>query len=102
MGVCRKEELKETIVLGISVGGNVALQLGLDHPEISKALVLVGCSSGPSDHGTRIDGYMKEGTEQYHIKRLRALVSEEFSGSALGKYPLGLFPILTQNLIRKL
>ena len=91
LGVCRKEELKEAIVAGISVGGNVALQLSLDHPEIFKALVLVGCSSGPSDHGTRTDGYMKEGVEQYHIKHLRALVSEEFSRSSLGKYLLGLF-----------
>ena len=91
MGICRKEELKEAIVAGISVGGNVALQLSLDHPEIFKALVLVGCSSGPSDHGTRTDGYMKEGVQQYHIKHLRALVSQEFSGSSLGKYLLGLF-----------
>jgi hypothetical protein len=29
LGVCRKEELKEAIVAGISVGGNVALQLSL-------------------------------------------------------------------------
>jgi pimeloyl-ACP methyl ester carboxylesterase len=34
---------------------------------------------------------MKEGVEQYHIKHLRALVSQEFSGSSLGKYLLGLF-----------
>ena len=91
MGVCRKEELEEAIVAGISVGGNVALQLSLDHPEIFKALVLVGCSPGPSDHGTRTDGYMREGVEQYHIKHLRDLVSEEFSRSSLGKYLLGLF-----------
>lgn len=91
LGVCRKEEVTESIVAGISVGGNVALQLSLNHPEIFKALVLVGCSSGPSDHGTRTDGYLKEGVEQYHIKHLRALVSEEFSRSRLGKYLLRLF-----------
>ena len=34
---------------------------------------------------------MKEGLQEYHIKHLRALVSEEFSGSALGKYLLRLF-----------
>ena len=91
LGVCRKEEVTESIVAGISVGGNVALQLSLDHPEIFKALVLVGCSSGPSDHGTRTDGYLKEGVEQYHIKHLGALVSEEFSRSRLGNYLLRLF-----------
>ena len=91
MGVCRKEEITEAIVAGISVGGNVALQLGLDHPGIFKALILVGCSSGPSDHGTRTDGYMKQGVEQYHSKHLHALVSGEFSESSLGKYLLGCF-----------
>src|SRR5574341_2427425 len=34
MGVCRQEELKEAVVMGISVGGNVALQLGLDHSDV--------------------------------------------------------------------
>src|SRR5207247_7259411 len=36
-GVYRHEEIKEAVAAGISVGGNVALQLGLDHPEIFKA-----------------------------------------------------------------
>src|SRR5262245_2415981 len=91
MGVCRQERIKDAVVAGISVGGNVALQLALDHPDIFKALVLVGCSSGPSDHGERTDGYVKEGVAQYHIKHLSALVSEEFSASARGKYLLSLF-----------
>lgn len=91
LGVCRQEEIKEAVVAGISVGGNVALQLGLDHSEIFKALILVGCSSGPSDHQERTDGYLKRGVKAYHIEHLRALVSQEFSQSALGKYLLGLF-----------
>ena len=34
------------------------LQLGLDHPEIFKAFVLVGCSNQPGDrYQARIDGY---------------------------------------------
>ncbi|MBI4524028.1 MAG: alpha/beta hydrolase [Deltaproteobacteria bacterium] len=91
MGVCRQEELKEAVVMGISVGGNVALQLGLDHPDVFKALILVGCSSGPSEHRTRIDGYLNEGVEKYHIQHLRALVSPEFADSTLGKYLLARF-----------
>ncbi len=43
--VCRQEKVTEGIFLGVSVGGVMGLQLGLDHPEIFKALVLVGCSS---------------------------------------------------------
>lgn len=106
LGVCRHEEIKEAVAAGISVGGNVALQLGLDHPEIFKALILVGCSSGPSEHQTRIDGYVKQGMQTYHIEHLRALVSREFSQTALGKYLLGLFtdtdPILNAEALRKI
>src|SRR5207244_13643872 len=106
LGVCRHEEIKEAFVAGISVGGNVALQLGLDHPEIFKALILVGCSSGPSEHQTRIDGYVKQGMQTYHVEHLRALVSPEFSRTDLGKYLLGLFtdtdPILNAQALRKI
>jgi 3-oxoadipate enol-lactonase len=104
LGVCRQEEMKEAIVAGISVGGNVALQLALDHPEIFKALILVGCSSGPSAHQTRTDGYVRQGVRAYHIEHLQALVSAEFSGTALGKYVLGLFtdtdPMLNPESLR--
>jgi len=106
LGVCLKEEIKEAIVAGISVGGNVALQLGLDRPEIFKALILVGCSSGPSDHQTRTDGYIKRGVQAYHIQHLRNLVSPEFPQTALGKYLLGLFTdtdaMLNPEALRKI
>jgi 3-oxoadipate enol-lactonase len=106
LGVCRQEEMKEAIVAGISVGGNVALQLALDHPEIFKALILIGCSSGPSEHQTRTDGYVGQGVRAYHIEHLRALVSAEFSGTALGKYLLGLFtdtdPMLNPESLRRI
>ncbi len=92
VGVCRQEGVKEAIVAGISVGGVMGLSLGLDHPEMFKALILVGCSSGPGDrYQTRIDGYMKEGISQYHIQHLTSLVSKEFPQTKLGRYLLGLF-----------
>src|SRR5205823_3476194 len=83
LGVCRYEEIKEAVVAGISVGGNVVFQLGLDHFEIFKVLILVGCSSGPSEHQTWIDGYVKQGMQMYHVEYLRVLVSSEFSRTAL-------------------
>ena len=47
LGVCRDEGIKEAIVGGVSVGSGMALLMGLDHPELCKALILVGGSSGP-------------------------------------------------------
>ena len=35
--------------LGQRIGGEMGMQLGLDHPEIFKALILVGSSSMPGD-----------------------------------------------------
>lgn len=92
MAVCRQEGVKEALVAGISVGGVIALQLGLDHPEVFRALILVGCSSVPGDrYQSRIEGYTKEGIAKYHIQHLTSLVSKEFPRTKLGRYLLGLF-----------
>lgn len=91
LGVCHQERINEAVIAGISVGGVIALQLGLDHPEIFKALILVGCSSGPGNrYQQRIEGYMS-GMGKYHIEHLKALVSQDFAKSALGRYLLSNF-----------
>ena len=75
----------------VSASVGMGLQLGLDHPEIFKALILVGCSSMPGDrYQSRIDGYMKQGVEQFHIQHLTDLVSKDFAQSKRGKYLLGM------------
>ena len=61
-------DVKEAILGGVSVGSGMALLLGLDHPEMFKALILVGGSSGPGGAiEERIHGYTKIGIEKYHI-----------------------------------
>ena len=47
LAVCRDEGVKEAILGGVSVGSGMAILLGLDHPEMFKAIILVGGSSGP-------------------------------------------------------
>ncbi len=101
VGVLRQEEAEEAIVAGISVGGVMALQLGLDHPEILRSLILVGCSSGPGGrYQERVDGYT-EGVEKYHIQHLRELVSKDFSDSKLGGYLLKNFTEWDRRLSAK-
>lgn len=91
VNVCRQEDAHEAIFAGVSVGGVMGLQLGLDHPDIFKALILVGCSSMPGDrYQSRIDGYMKQGVERFHIQHLTDLVSKEFSQTHLGQYLLSM------------
>ena len=91
VAVCRQEGVDEAIFAGVSVGGVMGLHLGLDHPEIFKALILVDCSSMPGDrYQTRIDGYMKQGVAEFHIQHLTDLVSKDFPQTKLGKYLLGM------------
>ena len=91
VAVCRQEGVNEAVFAGVSVGGVMGLQLGLDHPELFKALILIGCSSMPGDrYQSRIDGYLQQGVANFHIKHLTDLVSFEFSTTKLGKYLLGM------------
>ena len=92
LGVCRDENVKETILAGASVGSGMALLLGLDHSEMFKALILVGGNSGGAGSiQERIHGYTKIGVEDYHIRHLRELVAPDFPETKLGKYLLNTF-----------
>jgi pimeloyl-ACP methyl ester carboxylesterase len=92
LGVCRDEGINEAIVGGVSVGSGMALLMGLDHPELCKALILVGGSSGPGGSiDDRINGYTKIGIEKYHIQHLKELVAPDFPDTKLGKYLLNTF-----------
>jgi 3-oxoadipate enol-lactonase len=99
VAVCRQEGAIEAVFAGVSVGGVMGLQLGLDHPEIFKALILVGCSSMPGDrYQSRIDGYMKHGVGKFHIQHLTDLVSKEFAQTKLGKYLLSMHTEMDSHL----
>ena len=92
LGVCRDEGVKEAILGGVSVGSGMALLLGLDHPEMFKALILVGGSSGPGGAiDQRIYGYTKVGVEKYHIQHLKELVAPDFPETKLGRYLLNTY-----------
>ena len=99
LAVCKEEGAGAAIFAGVSVGGVMGLQLGLDHPELFKALILVGCSSMPGDrYQSRIDGYMKGGIGKFHIEHLTDLVSKGFSESKRGKYLLGMHTEMDSRL----
>lgn len=92
LGVCRDQGVTEAILGGVSVGSGIALLLGLDHPQMFKALILVGGNSGGAGSiEDRIHGYTKTGVEKYHIQHLRELVAPDFPETQLGKYLLNTF-----------
>jgi 3-oxoadipate enol-lactonase len=92
LGVCREEGVTEAIVGGVSVGSGIALLLGLRHPALCKALILVGGNSGGAGSiAERIHGYTHTGIEKYHRQHLKELVAPKFPESKLGSYLLNTF-----------
>ena len=92
IGVCHDEGVKEAIIGGVSVGSGIGLLLGLDHPEMFKALILVGGNSGGAGSiEDRIHGYTKIGIEKYHVQHLKELVAPDFPETKLGRYLLNTF-----------
>ena len=92
LGVCRGEDVKEAILGGVSVGSGMALLLGLERPEMFKALILIGGNSGGGGSiDERIHGYTKIGVEKYHIRHLKELVAPDFPDTKLGQYLLNTF-----------
>jgi 3-oxoadipate enol-lactonase len=92
LGVCRDEAVTQAILAGVSVGSGMALLLGLDRPDMFKALILVGGGSGGGGNiEDRIHGYTKIGVAKYHIQHLRELVAPNFPQTKLGRYLLNTF-----------
>jgi pimeloyl-ACP methyl ester carboxylesterase len=92
VAVCHDEDVHDAIVAGVSVGSGIALLLALDHPELVRALVLVGGNSGPGGSiERRIAGYAGTGVDTYHGEHLKEVVAPDFPTTRLGAYLLGIF-----------
>lgn len=80
IGVLRDEGAERVILLGCSVGAKIAILLGLDHPELIAALILVGGNSGASSrYRQRIYGHTGTGLGAYHIRHMKELVCADFA-----------------------
>ncbi len=79
-------------VFPCGVGAKIAILLGLEHPELFEALILVGGNSGASSrYQKRIDGYTRTGLGTYHIQHMKELVSARFAENRLGGHLLQTF-----------
>jgi 3-oxoadipate enol-lactonase len=91
VGVMDDLEIDSAVLGGCSVGSGIAIMLGLEHPELFDAIVLVGGNAGVSTrYQSRIDGYRKN-LGEYHIQHLRALVAPAFADSKLGRHLLNMW-----------
>lgn len=92
-GVMRDERATEAVIMGISVGSRIVMQLGIDHADTVRAIVAVGSGSEPrgANFDRRIRGYGGDDLPAYHAEHLRSLVAPEFPETPMGRYLLGIF-----------
>ena len=92
--VLKAEKVDRAILQGVSIGSRLGALLGLEHPEIFQAVVLVGASVGPGllspNRWDRIKNFEEKGGD-YRIVHLEAGVSKGFVASSRGKYLLDTF-----------
>jgi 3-oxoadipate enol-lactonase len=91
VAVMKDVGVARAILCGCSVGSSIAIMLGLEHPDLFDAIVLVGGNAGSSSrYQGRIDGYRKD-LGEYHIRHLRELVAPAFADSPLGRHLLNMW-----------
>ena len=90
VAVIRAEKVERAVFLGVSVGANIVLLIGLDHPQMVNGLVMVGGGARMTTGEKRIAGYLSDAAS-YRGVHIRELVSPAFRASPLGAWLLGLF-----------
>jgi 3-oxoadipate enol-lactonase len=99
LAVCAQEKISRAVFMGVSVGSGIALLIGLDHPEMAEAVIMVGGSSkGGADIAGRVAGYTSADLPGYQRSHIRELVAPGFPDTPLGRWVLDLFTEKTQAL----
>jgi pimeloyl-ACP methyl ester carboxylesterase len=93
LGVCRQEGVTCAIYCGCSVGSGIALMIGLDHPEMALATILVGGNSrGSANVQKRAEGFSTtKDLKGFLDSYIRELVAPGFDETPRGEFLLGLF-----------
>jgi pimeloyl-ACP methyl ester carboxylesterase len=92
-GVMADNHATKAVIMGISVGSRIVMQLGLDHADELDAVIAVGSGSEPrgTNFDRRIKGYEGPDLPAYHAEHLRSLVAPDFPQTPRGQYLLNMF-----------
>lgn len=102
LGVVRDLHFARVALIGVSIGATLALQLGLDHPELVRAMVLVGGESGnPPVFAKLAEDYAARPIGEQRVEHIRMFMGDDFSGSPTGRYLLDSFLATTPQLSGK-
>ncbi len=92
LGVCADEGVTQAIFAGCSVGSGICMQIGLDHPQMAQAVVLVGGSSrGPRNVDELVKGFETPDLAGYLMSLMRRYVAPGFADTPRGRWTLNLF-----------
>lgn len=92
LAVCRAEKISRAIFAGVSVGSGIAMLIGLDHPEMAQAIILVGgANRGGGNIQKRIDGYTGADLAGFQRAHIKELVAPGFPETELGRWVVDLF-----------
>lgn len=93
LGVCRTEGITSAIFCGCSVGSGIALMIGLDHPDMAKAVILVGGNSKGSAGVRKRAEDFSAGADVSKLIRdfLMEVVAPGFPDTPRGRWLLSLF-----------
>ena len=90
--VMKTEGVERAIIVGCSVGSGIALLFGIDRPQMTQGLVLVGGSSrGGGNIQKRIDGYTSGDLAGFRLKHMRELFAPGFPETPQGRWVMNLF-----------
>ncbi|HEY7610215.1 MAG TPA: alpha/beta fold hydrolase [Alphaproteobacteria bacterium] len=102
LGVVRDRGFDRIALAGVSIGATLALQIALDHPNLVRALILVGGESGnPAIFTALARDYAARPISEQRIEHIRMIVGDDFARSPLGRYLLDAFLESTPRLSGK-
>ena len=86
VAVCPQEGANEAVFAGVSVGGVIGLQLGLDHRELFKArLSSAAAACRGTDTRAAFDGYINQGVGNFHYSTPHRPGQQGTSRDKIGK-----------------
>jgi pimeloyl-ACP methyl ester carboxylesterase len=102
VGVVRDLGFERIALAGVSIGATLALAIALDHPNLVRALVLVGGESGsPPVFATLATDYASKPIAGQRRDHIRMIADPAFAESAVGRYLLSGFLEATPSLSGK-
>ena len=102
VGVVRDLRFDRIALAGVSIGATLALSIALDHPDLVRAVVLVGGESGnPPVFAMLAADYAAKPIREQRADHVRMIVGDDFARSAMGCYLLDAFDEATPGLSGK-